>query len=86
MLIEDLEKRLPDCQSGDQFRSHTAGAAKEKRRRSGEGAESVSKRNSAVSQSLSGRDMAIPRQMCYPAELPVSENASKLDDIAIIRF
>ena len=81
MLIEDLEKRLPDCQSGDQFRFRRRLAAQRKKKPGGDQAKALNQLAKEIQQSVracQARDMAIPRQMCYPAELPVSENASKL--------
>ncbi|MFZ8976174.1 MAG: ATP-dependent RNA helicase HrpA, partial [Pseudohongiellaceae bacterium] len=81
MLIEDLEKRLPDCQSGDQFRFRRRLAAQRKKMPGGDQAKALNQLAKEIQQSVracQARDMAIPRQMCYPAELPVSENASKL--------
>ncbi|MEC7459654.1 MAG: hypothetical protein VX751_01965, partial [Pseudomonadota bacterium] len=81
MLIEDLEKRLPDCQSGDQFRFRRRLAAQREKKPGGDQAKALNQLAREIQQSVKAckaRDMAIPKQLCYPAELPVSENASKL--------
>ena len=81
MLIEDLKKRLPDCQSGDQFRFRRRLAALRKKKPGDDQAKALNQLAKEIQQSVKiceARDMAIPRQLCYPAELPVSENASKL--------
>ena len=81
MLIDDLEKRLSDCQSGDQFRFRRRLAAQREKKPVGDQAKALNQLAKEIQQSVKAckaRDMAIPRQFCYPAELPVSENAAKL--------
>ena len=81
MLIEGLEKLLPDCQSGDKFRFRKRLAAQREKKQGTDQAKVLNQLAREIRQSVNAchvRDLAIPREMCYPAELPVSENASKL--------
>ena len=81
MLIEGLEKLLPDCQSGDKFRFRKRLAAQREKKQGTDQAKVLNQLAREIRQSVNAchvRDSAIPRDMCYPAELPVSENASKL--------
>ena len=81
MLIEGLEKLLPDCQSGDKFRFRKRLAAQREKKQGTDQAKVLNQLAREIRQSVNAchvRDLAIPREICYPAELPVSENASKL--------
>ena len=81
MLIEGLEKLLPDCQSGDKFRFRKRLAAQREKKQGTDQAKVLNQLAREIRQSVNAchvRDLAIPREICYPVELPVSENASKL--------
>ena len=81
MLIEGLEKLLPDCQSGDTFRFRKRLAAQRKKKPGSDQAKVLNQLAREIRHSVNAchvRDLAIPQEMCYPAELPISANASKL--------
>ena len=81
MLIEGLEKLLPDCQSGDKFRFRKRLAAQREKKQGTDQAKVLNQLAREIRQSVNAchvRESANPREICYPAELPVSENALKL--------
>ena len=66
MLIEGLEKLLPDCQSGDKFRFRKRLAAQRKKKQGSDQAKVLNQLAREIRQSVNAchvRDLAIPRDV-----------------------